>query len=136
MALIEKLKDTVTGAVKVALSAGQQVQSTAVPAVKQTARAVRSQLEQRLSRPPGPVAPPSAAQPAPVVADTPAPPAAVVDGPAAPTPAEVAKNIAPQPAASAPKQTAAARTVPKSTRRSAPGAKLPVKRPVAPTDSA
>lgn len=135
MALIEKFKDTVTVAVKVALSAGQQVQSTAAPAVKQTARVVRSQLEQRLARQPLPAPPPSTPQPARAVADPPRP-EVVVDAPAAPTPAEVAKNIAPQPAPSTSKNTAAAGMARKPTRRSAPGAKLPVKRPGAKTDSA
>ncbi len=134
MALIEKFKDTVTVAVKVALSAGQQVQSTAAPAVKQTARVVRSQLEHRLARQSVSTPPPSTAPRAPAAADPP-PPAAVVDAPAAPTPAEVAKNIAPQPTPSPPNAAAAA-TARRTTRKSAPGAKLPVKRPGAQTDSA
>jgi hypothetical protein len=128
MALIDKLKDTVTGAVKVARTAGSQVQSTAAPAVRQTARLVRSQLDQRLGRPPGPRPSASTPQPAPAVADAPAPPVVKAEPPAAPTPAKVAKNIAPHRAAPAPKKRPAKKT--------APGAKLPVKRAAAKPDPA
>jgi hypothetical protein len=120
MALIGKLKDTVIGTVHVARSAGQQLQRTAAPAAKQAARLVRSQVEQR--RAPSPTAPPAESKTQPP--DVPkAPPAAEpAEAPAPPTPAVVAKNIAPKPGQPkpAPKK--------KPAKKSAPGAKLPVKR--------
>jgi hypothetical protein len=121
MALIEKLKDTVTGAAHVARSAGHQVQSTAGPAALQAARLIRSRLNQRRTAPPPDRTPEPPARAAPTVADGPRPPSEPAE---APTPAVVAKNIAPHPPPAEPatKKTAAAR-------RSAPGAKLPVKRP-------
>ncbi len=107
MAVIDILKQTVTGAARVARSAGHQVQGTAAPLIRQAARQVRSQLEQRR----GATTPAPAASPGPK-----APPM-----PAAPTPASVAKNISPKPAAKpAPKKKAAKKAV--------PGAKLPVKK--------
>jgi hypothetical protein len=124
MALIDKLKTTVIGAVHLA-------QSTAAPAVRQTARLVRSQLDQR-RHPTQPARPAEASAPTPAARPVPEPPA---DPPAAtsaaPTPAVVAKNIAPHPEQAAPatKQKAPAK-------RSAPGAKLPVKRAAAKPDPA
>ena len=114
MAAIDILKQTVTGAGRVARSAGQQVQGTAVPLLKQAARQVRSQLEQRRAAP-APATP----------AETPqAPPA-----PAVPTPAAVAKNISPKPAPQpAPKK--------KPAKKSVPGAKLPVKKATNKSDPA
>ncbi len=126
MALIDKFVTTATGAIKVARSAGQQVQSTAAPAVKQTVRLVRSQLDHRLGKPPGPRASGSTPQPAPAVADAPAAPVDKAEAQAAPTPAVVAKNIAPERAKPAPQRRPAKKT--------APGAKLPVKRATAKPD--
>ena len=124
MALIDKLKDTVIGTVRVARAAGQQVQSAAAPAVKQTARLVRTQLDQRRSPafPPPPTPPP-----VPATKIVPAAPTA----PSAPTPAVIAKNIAPKPAQA---RTAAKKKAP--AKKSAPGAKLPVKRVAAKPDPA
>jgi hypothetical protein len=128
MALIGKLKDTVTGAVKVALAAGQQVQHTAAPAVKQTARLVRSQLDQRLGKPPAPRSGDSVRPPAPDVAESSEPRVAKVETPAAPNPAQVAKNIAPEKAKPAARK--------KPAKKAVPGAKLPVKRVAAKPDQA
>ena len=124
MALIDKLKDTVTEAVKVARTAGHQVQSTAAPAVRQTVRLVRSQLDQRRATPPAPAARGRHTTCAP------APPAGPVETPAAPTPAVVAKNIAPKP------EQARAAAKKKPAKKAAPGAKLPVKRTAAKPDPA
>jgi hypothetical protein len=116
MAVIDMLKQTVVGAGRVARSASQQVQGTAAPLLKQAARQVRSQLEQRRgATPAAPSAPPTRKE-APS-AEPEAPPT-----PAGPTPATVAKNIPPKPAPNpAPKKQPA--------KKSVPGAKLPVKRP-------
>lgn len=131
MALIDKLKESVTGVVKVAWSAGQQVQSTAAPVVKQTVQALRSQVDQRLGgstapqpEPPAPPAPPNTS--AAPVADDPA-----EAPPAAPTPKAVAKNISPKPEQAA---TVAPRKPP--AKKSAPGAKLPPRRAPNKPDSA
>jgi hypothetical protein len=124
MALIEKLKDTVTGAAHVARSAGHQVQSTAGPAALQAARLIRSRLNQRRTASPPDRTPEPHARATPTAADGPRPLSEPADAPTAPTPAVVAKNIAPHPELAKPatKKKAAAK-------KSAPGAKLPVKRP-------
>jgi len=116
MAAIEILKQTVIGAGRVARSASLQVQGTAAPLLKQAARQVRSQLEQRRGGT-SPSTPPATPVPTAVPPTKPKAPKA----PAAPTPAAVAKNISPKPAAKpAPKK--------KPAKKAVPGAKLPVKR--------
>lgn len=129
MALVDKLKDTVVGAVHIARAAGQQVQSTAAPAVRQAARLVRSQVEQRRAGSPSTQPPEPPPAPAAPEADVPGPPTEAEPAKAAPTPAVVAKNIAPKKAAAKP---ASKR---KPAKKAVPGAKLPVKRPAAKPDS-
>ncbi len=129
MAVNEKLKHTLIGAARVARSASLQVRDTAAPVIRQAARQVRSQLEQRRASPPPPEPPPPPTRvDEPEAAPAPAPEAK--EAPAAPTPAVVAKNIAPKPAAAKP---AAKR---KPAKKAAPGAKLPVRRTADKPDSA
>ena len=137
MAVNDMLKHTLIGAARVARSASLQVRDTAAPVIKQAARQVMSQLEQRRAgtaapEPPPPPTPVGVPEAAPAPAPAPAPAAKGPKAtPGAPTPAAVAKNIAPNPAAA--KKPASKR---KPAKRSAPGAKLPVRRAVDKPDSA